>query len=128
MKTFDELIEAEANKYDSTVAEYDYMTVFDSFKAGAKFVSENPTMIPAVAELVLDLEDCLDDVACTLDNMQHYFENKCCPTSDEVNQCSFADSKLRYAIAKIKRLGEVKEMIQKQNDALKNLTKGESDE
>ncbi len=34
-----------------------------------------------------------------LEDMQHYFENKCCPTMDEVNQLAIADSQARIAIA-----------------------------
>ena len=33
-----------------------------------------------------------------LEDMEHYFDNKCVPTIDEVNQCAIADSLLRVTI------------------------------
>lgn len=48
------------------------------------------------------LEDANDFSSSVLEDLQHYFENKCIPTVDEVNQASITDSQLRYAIAKLK--------------------------
>jgi hypothetical protein len=53
-------------------------------------------------ELVEALEDANEFTSSILEDMQHYFENKCIPTVDEVNACSIADSLLRIIIAKYK--------------------------
>lgn len=56
-KKFDELIEIETDKLN--IWEWEC----DSFKAGAKFVSENPTMIESVRELILQVDNALDEIA-----------------------------------------------------------------
>jgi len=37
-----------------------------------------------------------------LEDMEYYFDNKCCPTKDEVNQVAIADSQLRLFLGKLK--------------------------
>lgn len=54
-------------------------------------------------EIVMNaLEEAGNFTACQLDNMEHYFDNKCIPTMEEVNQCAIADSYIRLAIAKVR--------------------------
>lgn len=48
------------------------------------------------------LEDALEGTSAHLDNLQRYFENKCIPTVDEVNQFSIVDSNLTLAVARFK--------------------------
>lgn len=60
MKTFDQLIEAAADNYEfNEDGKGALMSPHhrEGFITGAKFVSENPTMIPAVAELVETLKE-----------------------------------------------------------------------
>lgn len=54
MKTFDELIEAEAFKIECEDGQR--LKKVEGFKAGAKFVASSPTMIESVRELVDALE------------------------------------------------------------------------
>lgn len=37
-----------------------------------------------------------------LEDMEHYFDNKCVPTKDEVNQVAIADSQLRLFLGRLK--------------------------
>lgn len=53
---FDELIFEQAKKYHGQ----DDGFVHSDFQAGAKFVSENPMMIPAVAEMKLQYDKMLE--------------------------------------------------------------------
>lgn len=46
------------------------------------------------------LDDAADSIRGLLDNMEHYFENQCIPTADEVSQCASAYSQLRWKTAK----------------------------
>lgn len=55
------------------------------------------------AELKNALYDLIEHTSSNLENMQHYFENKCCPTMDEVNQCAIADSQARLVYAKFSK-------------------------
>lgn len=52
-----------------------------------------------VQGLVDALEDAIEALSSNLEQMQHYFENQCCPTVDEVNQLANADSRARIALA-----------------------------
>lgn len=69
-----------------------------------------------VSELEVEnkrLRDLIDETregtSSCLENLQHYFENKCCPTADEVNQFSIVDSTLALETTKWKALkGEEK--------------------
>lgn len=44
------------------------------------------------------LQDAVEGTSCNVEDMIHYFENKCVPTLDEVNNSANADSNLRLAI------------------------------
>lgn len=44
------------------------------------------------------LVDAVEHTSTHLEDMEHYFDNKCVPTVNEVNQCASADSRLRLAI------------------------------
>lgn len=50
------------------------------------------------------LEEAREGVSAHLDNLQHYFENKCIPTAEEVNQFSNVDSQLALALLKFKKM------------------------
>jgi hypothetical protein len=45
------------------------------------------------------LENAVEHTSSNLEDMVHYFDNKCVPTVDEVNQVAIADSELRMTIA-----------------------------
>ena len=57
----------------------------------------------ALLKCVEALEETNEFTASILEDMEHYFENKCCPTAEEVNQCAIADSGIRYAIAQLRK-------------------------
>lgn len=57
-------------------------------------------------KILSELEDFLIEhnefTASFLEDIEHYHDNKCCPTSNEVNQVATADSMLRLVIVKLK--------------------------
>lgn len=55
------------------------------------------------------LSDAVDYTSSHLEDMQHYFENKCISTSDEVNQCAIIDSQLRIILNKYLKFKYLKE-------------------
>ncbi len=57
-------------------------------------------MARALAVLTEALEELNEHTSSHLEDMTHYFENRCIPTVDEVNMCANADSTVRYAPAK----------------------------
>jgi hypothetical protein len=68
---------------------------------------ENKRLLPLItvmADRIEELEgaltEAIEHTSSNLEDMEHYFENKCCPTVDEVNQVSVADSHLRLALQK----------------------------
>lgn len=66
------------------------------FKAGANFTLTS-SLVKQMAEA---LEDALETLNNQTENMQHYFDNKCVPTVDEVNQCALNEASLRIAIGR----------------------------
>jgi len=50
--------------------------------------------------LVGALEDANEFTTTHLEDMEHYFDDKCIPTAHEVNQCAMADSAIRLALGK----------------------------
>lgn len=67
------------------------------FEAGALEVMKE------AEKLVEALIEANEGTSSALEDMQHYFENKCCPTADEVNQIAINDSNIRLAIGKWKK-------------------------
>ena len=57
----------------------------------------------ALLKCVEALEETNEFTSSILEDMEHYFENKCCPTAEEVNQCAIADSQIRYTIACLRK-------------------------
>lgn len=58
------------------------------------------------------MEELNEFTSSIVEDMEHYFENKCVPTADEVNQCAIADSKLRYAVGKAAEiLGRIRDEV-----------------
>lgn len=57
----------------------------------------------ALLKCVEALEETNEFTSSILEDMEHYFENKCCPTAEEVNQCAIADSQIRYALADLRK-------------------------
>lgn len=96
MKTFDELIEAEAEKHGLAVAKHSWergplnnidgsyrefnnrsdFNAKSAFRFGAKFVRENPTMIESVRELVEAAKD-IEPGECDCGKVPHFKINKC---------------------------------------------------
>lgn len=64
------------------------------------------TKLDLIERLLDCIEELSDFTSCHLENIQHYFENKCIPTAEEVNQCAIADSEIRYALAKCAKIIE----------------------
>ena len=90
-------------------------TSYGNMNADATFIGmANPTTILALLDdrkaLLEALQNANEHTACVLEDMQHYFENQCIPTADEVNQCAICDSEIRVAIAaseaRIAKLGD----------------------
>lgn len=59
------------------------------------------SLAPLVIELAEALIEANEFTSSILEDMEHYFENKCCPTADEVNQAAIADSMIRLARGKL---------------------------
>ena len=75
-----------------------------SFRNGMQH--EKDRLAPLHASLVKcveALEETNEFTASILEDMEHYFEDKCCPTAEEVNQCAIADSQIRYALADLRK-------------------------
>lgn len=51
-------------------------------------------------EYLAALQEANEFTSSVLEDLEHYYDNKCIPTADEVNQASIADSRLRYVIGK----------------------------
>jgi hypothetical protein len=76
------------------------------FREGARWQhSQLQSQLAARDALIGKIADALDELvehtSTHLEDMQHYFDNKCCPTVDEVNACAVADSNLRLLIGQI---------------------------
>lgn len=91
MKTFDELIEAEASLQWSR--RFGKATIADDFKAGAKFVSENPMMIESVKKLISAAKE-LEGVAyhsSTCETMTDFNDDECsCGREEAVEELELA--------------------------------------
>ena len=61
--------------------------------------------------LVEALESANEFTSSILEDMEHYFDNKCCPTADEVNQCAIADSGIRLALEAYNKAQDEKDGI-----------------
>lgn len=66
--------------------------------------SENAKLAAQVADFLAALQDANEFTSSILENMEYYFDNRCCPTADEVNICAIADSQIRYVLAKHTKL------------------------
>ena len=65
------------------------------------FCAGHDSLAPLVIELAEALIEANEFTSSILEDMEHYFENKCCPTADEVNQAAIADSMIRLARGKL---------------------------
>lgn len=66
-----------------------------SYTQTTAIISELIEIIKIQSEKLNELNEFTSSV---LEDMEHYFDNKCVPTLDEVNQCVIADSLLRVCI------------------------------
>jgi predicted dinucleotide-utilizing enzyme len=73
---------------DSLLNEFDAVSECESLQAKLEIATEA-------------LYESIEAMSSSLEDMNHYFENKCIPTAQEINQLAIADSKARYAYAKI---------------------------
>lgn len=65
------------------------------------FIEAAQLLAPLLLQALSALHEAVEHTSSNLEDMEHYFDNKCCPTMDELNQVVIADSKLRMAIAQI---------------------------
>lgn len=89
------------NRFEDEMSELEER---EKFKPHA-FVELEPTL-QLMKEMGDELKELNDFTSSILEDMEHYFDNKCCPTVDEVNQCAIADSKLRLIIGKYRKFLE----------------------
>lgn len=84
--------------------------LWEGYCAAHSDMEKTHVPLSEVNKLVEALEEQNEFTCSILDNMQHYFDNKCCPTMDEINQCVISDSNLRMVIGNFKtKYGEKKE-------------------
>jgi hypothetical protein len=70
----------------------------DIYKATAVNSAEKLAQIVLV--LSEELQELSEHTSTHLEDMGHYFDNKCCPTVEEVNACAAADNSVRIALEK----------------------------
>lgn len=65
--------------------------------------AESEGLRTQLAKLTDALENANELTSSVLEDLEHYFDNKCCPTADEVNQAAIADSQIRLALAELSK-------------------------
>lgn len=88
---------AESGSQNGPYMPYDSNSFRNGFNCGAEAM--RTYMQAEMDKLVEALEGLGEFTATHLDDMEHYFDNRCVPTVDEVNACAVADSEVRLAIA-----------------------------
>lgn len=65
------------------------------------FIEAAQLLAPLLLRALSALHEAVEHTSSNLEDMEHYFDNKCCPTMDELNQVVIANSNLRMAIGQI---------------------------